>query len=168
MSVCGAAWGYFRSCKCSTVPLQSTSFPTLTANRREEHDLESGAVLQAVVKEGTAGSTPLEGDLVFVHVSIADPAQDDDVLWSTRADEGGSGAPLAFLMEKGARAPRAWEIALKSMTKEQVNRLKIKPSYGFRHPLCKMPAPPGVPTGQLLTCTLELVDVVSGQQVCNA
>jgi hypothetical protein len=133
---------------------------------REEHDLESGAVLQAVVKEGTGSTSPVEGDLVYVHVSITDGADEDDLLWSTRANEGGSGAPLAFLIEKGARAPRAWEIALKSMTQSQVNRLKIKPSYGFRHPLCKMPTPPGVPAGQPLTCTLELVDIVPGQKVC--
>jgi hypothetical protein len=137
----------------------------VTVDHREEHDLESGAVLQAVVKQGTGGSTPVEGDLVFVHVSISKEADEDDLLWSTKAEEGGSGGPLAFLMEKGARAPRAWEIALKAMTKGQVNRLRIKPSYGFRHPLCKMPPPPGVPAGQPLACTLELVELVSGQQV---
>lgn len=36
-----------------------------------------------------------------------------EVLWSTRADEGGSGQPLVFALEKGVRPPRAWEVALK-------------------------------------------------------
>lgn len=48
---------------------------------------------------------------VFVHVDISNA--EDDALWSSRASEGGSGAPLAFLIEKGPRAPRAWEITLK-------------------------------------------------------
>jgi hypothetical protein len=37
----------------------------------------------------------------------------EEVLWSTRAEEGGSGQPIAFAFEKGTRPPRAWEIALK-------------------------------------------------------
>ncbi len=56
------------------------------------------------------------------------------------------------------------------MTKGQRNVLKIKPSYGFQHPHCKMPVPHGVPPGQLLTCRLELVDFIGQQQArpCGA
>lgn len=60
---------------------------------------------------------------VYVHVSISPAVPEDeredlsvqkqDVLWSTRSDEGGSGQPMAFTFEKGTRPPRAWEIALK-------------------------------------------------------
>ena len=39
----------------------------------------------------------------------------EDMLWSTRADEGGSGQPMAFALEKGTRPPRAWEVALKGV-----------------------------------------------------
>ncbi len=53
----------------------------------------------------------MEGDLIFLHVSISDT--EDDQLWSTLAAEEGSGSPLAFLLEKGVRVPRGWEIAVK-------------------------------------------------------
>lgn len=48
---------------------------------------------------------------VFVHVRTL--AQNgDEVLHSTRAEDGGSGQPLAFRLCKGWRAPRGWELAL--------------------------------------------------------
>lgn len=49
-----------------------------------------------------------------MHYSIksSDSGADAEVLFSTRSSEGGAGAPLAFMLEKGVRAPRAWEIAL--------------------------------------------------------
>ncbi len=47
-----------------------------------------------------------------MHVSVGPADDPEDVLYSTRAEAGGSGQPLAFLLQKGARAPRAWEIAL--------------------------------------------------------
>ena len=34
------------------------------------------------------------------------------VLESTRADEGSSGVPKAFVIGKGRRAPRGWELAV--------------------------------------------------------
>ena len=34
------------------------------------------------------------------------------VLQSTRLEEGGSGIPLAFVIGKGRRVPRGWEMAL--------------------------------------------------------
>jgi hypothetical protein len=35
--------------------------------------------------------------------------------------------------------------------------LKVRPSYGFHHPTCKMPPPPGVNTRQVLGIDMELV-----------
>lgn len=49
----------------------------------------------------------------YVHFSIH--SSEDDLLYSTWADEGGSGQPLAFVVGKGSwRAPRAWELAVLS------------------------------------------------------
>lgn len=48
---------------------------------------------------------------VYVQYSIR--TADDDLLYSTRSDEGGPGEAFAFLLEKGVRVPRAWEIAVK-------------------------------------------------------
>ncbi|KAF5841516.1 hypothetical protein DUNSADRAFT_12444, partial [Dunaliella salina] len=89
---------------------------------REEQELESGAILQAVLEQGKEGGEyPKPGNLVYVHVSIIPAVAEgvelsehkEEVLWTTRADEGGSGQPLAFALEKGIRPPRAWEVALK-------------------------------------------------------
>lgn len=46
---------------------------------------------------------------VYVHVAVRERKR---VLETTRADEGGSGVPRAFVLGKGRRAPRAWELAL--------------------------------------------------------
>lgn len=50
---------------------------------------------------------------MYVHVTVR-PEEDDRVFYSTRGQEGGNGQPLALMIEKGLRGPRAWEIALKS------------------------------------------------------
>ena len=47
---------------------------------------------------------------VTVHVVTRSP--DGHNLWSTREQYGGSGLPLAFVMGKGRRVPRGWELAL--------------------------------------------------------
>lgn len=47
---------------------------------------------------------------VYVHFSILDA--ENDLLYTTWAEEGGSGQTLAFVVGKGCRAPRAWELAV--------------------------------------------------------
>jgi hypothetical protein len=47
---------------------------------------------------------------VYVHCSILNA--ENDVLYTTWAEEGGSGQPLALVVGKGCRAPRAWELAV--------------------------------------------------------
>ncbi len=48
---------------------------------------------------------------VYIQYSIRD--LEDDLLYTTRSEEGGSGQAFAFLVEKGVRVPRSWEIAIK-------------------------------------------------------
>jgi hypothetical protein len=48
---------------------------------------------------------------VYVHYSIRNV--EDELLYSTRSDEGGSGQAFAFVMEKGLRVPRGWELVLR-------------------------------------------------------
>uniref|UniRef100_A0A7S3VGN7 peptidylprolyl isomerase n=1 Tax=Dunaliella tertiolecta TaxID=3047 RepID=A0A7S3VGN7_DUNTE len=141
---------------------------------REEQELESGAILQAVLEQGKeGGACPNAGDLVYVHVSIS-PAvaegaelsdQKEEVLWTTRADEGGSGQPLAFALEKGIRPPRAWEVALKCMSEGQRSMLKVRPSFGYLHPDCQMEPPPSVDATQQLAFDLQLVQHYSDTEV---
>ena len=47
---------------------------------------------------------------VTVHVVARSP--DGQNLWSTQEQFGGSGLPLAFVMGKGRRVLRGWELAL--------------------------------------------------------
>lgn len=51
------------------------------------------------------------------------------------------------------------------MTKGQKSALKVRPSYGFHHPDCKMKAPPGVPSNQRLNFLITLVQWYSADQV---
>ncbi|KXZ48761.1 hypothetical protein GPECTOR_25g345 [Gonium pectorale] len=105
---------------------------------------------------GPGGSGRAGGALgvaaVYIHYSIRD--QEDDLLYSTRSEEGGSGQAFAFLMEKGLRVPRGWEIALKDMSKGQRNVLQLKPEFGFGHPECLMRPPvKGLPTDKVRDMT---------------
>lgn len=50
-------------------------------------------------------------DQVYIQLSIK-TADGSKVLDTTRADEGGSGVPLLFVIGKGKRAPRGWELAV--------------------------------------------------------
>ena len=43
-----------------------------------------------------------------MHVTIR--TEEEDVLFSTRGQDGGNGQALAFMLNEGQRAPRAWEI----------------------------------------------------------
>lgn len=103
--------------------------------------MRAGAVLQAVVQQGEGDATPKDGDLVsrqqagpapqpttdpqqknsqtadpaasfvqvYVHYSVLNA--ENDLLYTTWAEEGGN-QPLAFVLGKGSRAPRAWELSL--------------------------------------------------------
>ncbi|GLI61315.1 hypothetical protein VaNZ11_003671 [Volvox africanus] len=126
----------------SEVPLE----PELKAQRvkldkriREEQALAAGAVLTAVLDNGDSEASPREGDMVYIHYSIRN--LEDELLYSTRSDEGGSGQAFAFLMEKGVRVPRGWELAVRDMTRGQRTLLQVKPEFGFRHPDCRMTPP---------------------------
>mmetsp|Transcript_1261 Transcript_1261/g.3505 ORF Transcript_1261/g.3505 Transcript_1261/m.3505 type:complete len:651 (-) Transcript_1261:236-2188(-) len=152
-------------------PAEQLIQPDLKQNRqqqdkklREDQDLASGAVLQAVVSEGEGDATPKEGDLVYVHVDVAEEEGSDPV-WSTRAAAGGYGSPLAFILGKGHRAPRAWEVALLGMRKGGTCALRVRPSYGWHHPDCKLAAPPGVDTRTTLAFTLTLLGWTPADQV---
>ncbi len=47
---------------------------------------------------------------MYLHYSVATAA--GQVLQSTRVEEGGAGLPLAFVIGKGRRVPRGWELAI--------------------------------------------------------
>lgn len=47
---------------------------------------------------------------VYLHYSVATAG--GRILQSTRVEEGGTGLPLAFVIGKGCRVPRGWELAL--------------------------------------------------------
>ncbi len=60
-----------------------------------------------------AASAALPCRQVYVHVTVR-TEDGEEVLYSTRGQDGGNGQAMAFIVEAGKRAPRAWEIALKS------------------------------------------------------
>ncbi|GBF92152.1 peptidyl-prolyl cis-trans isomerase [Raphidocelis subcapitata] len=130
---------------------------------REEQDLAAGAVMQAELAPGNAaGPAPRDGDLVFVHVTVK--AASGAALFSTRAADGGAGHPIAFLLGKGRRAPRGWELALLAMRRGGRKLVRVGPAYGYSHPDCRMEPPPGVEPSQPLSFDLELLDWVEAER----
>ena len=51
------------------------------------------------------------------------------------------------------------------MKLKQITALKVKPSYGYKHPDCTMPAPEGVPTDDVLCFELQLAQWYPASQV---
>lgn len=51
------------------------------------------------------------------------------------------------------------------MKLKQISALKVKPSYGYRHPECTMPAPEGVPADETLCFEIQLVQWYPAEQV---
>lgn len=47
---------------------------------------------------------------VYFHLSLK--KNDGEVVQTSRLEEGGSGVPQAFILGKGKRLPRGWEIAI--------------------------------------------------------
>ncbi|KAI8469652.1 MAG: hypothetical protein J3K34DRAFT_512676 [Monoraphidium minutum] len=130
---------------------------------REEQDLAGGAVMYSVVEEGEGGASPCEGDMAFIHFSVRSAA--GALLYSTRGIEGGSGQPLAFMIGKGRRAPRGWELALLGMSRRARKVVRVGPAYGFSHPDCRMAPPRGVDVAQALSFDIELLDWVDADKV---
>jgi len=94
---------------------------------REEQDLATGAVRAAVLAAGDAGGgRPGVGDLVFVHLSL--PAAGDGP--PLHDSDAGGGPPLAFVLGKGRRAPRAWELALQG-ARESARPPARRPATAF-------------------------------------
>jgi len=86
---------------------------------REERELAAGAVRAAELAAGdAAGGFPGVGDLVLVHFALP-AAGDGPPLHDSAA---GGGPPLAFVLGKGRRAPRAWELALQGARARALGR----------------------------------------------
>jgi hypothetical protein len=51
------------------------------------------------------------------------------------------------------------------MTRGERKQLRVKPSYGFAHPDCRMAPPKGVDAAQAALFELQLLDWVPGDQV---
>ncbi len=105
--------------------------------------LSSGAIKKGIIEQGQGTEHPRDGDLVssdtpptighflpwrptprypltathlqvYFHLSVK--KENGEVLESSRLEEEGSGLPKAFILGKGRRAPRGWEMALEGTT----------------------------------------------------
>ena len=68
---------------------------------------------------------------VYLHYSVATAA--GQVLQSTRIEEGGAGLPLAFVIGKGRRVPRGWELAILGVLSASPLRLHFNDSHWAGH-----------------------------------
>ena len=75
--------------------------------------LSSGAILEAVVEKGEGTESPKERDLVYFHFTVHRLDEQETVVYSTRPENGTTnGSPLAVILAKAPRLPRAWEMTL--------------------------------------------------------
>lgn len=110
---------------------------------RETEDLSKGAVMKGVVQPGHGEARPKDGDLVLLHYTVRDGSS-QRIVASTRPEEGGAGQPHPFLVGKGLRMPRGWELALYDMQEGERAALRVRWEYGYGHKGCGLPPPPGL------------------------
>ncbi|BDA50340.1 probable peptidyl-prolyl cis-trans isomerase FKBP5 [Coccomyxa sp. Obi] len=128
---------------------------------RELDDLHSGAIRKGALPdsrpEGTA--SPQDGDLVYFHLTVR--REDDRVVETTRLLEDGvegTGVPKAFVLGKGLRAPRGWELALSDMRRGEKERFIMKPEYGYAAKDCRVPPPAGCSADAAFVFDIHLVN----------
>ncbi|KAL3145165.1 hypothetical protein ABBQ38_001764 [Trebouxia sp. C0009 RCD-2024] len=130
---------------------------------RENEDLNHGAILRGTLQEGDGQHAAQEGDLVYIHVAVKSAS--GKLLESTRKEQGGSGRPLAFVLGKGIRAPRGWELALQDMVQQQRCELAIKPEYAYKHKDCQVKSPRGANINETLHFDITLLEIYSRDNV---
>jgi hypothetical protein len=79
-------------------------------SRQQAGPAPSNQLTAAQQKNSPSAVLPASFVQVYVHYSVLNA--ENDLLYTTWAEEGGSGQPLAFVLGKGSRAPRAWELSL--------------------------------------------------------
>lgn len=85
----------------------------LKDSNREAEALASGAILEAIIQEGEGNETPNEGDLVYFHFVVLRIDDEETIIYSTRHPNRDSDeTPLASILDKAPRLPRAWEMTL--------------------------------------------------------
>jgi len=90
------------------------------------------AFAQAVLRSGSEGASPAEGDLVLCHISLRTCDDDERLLFTTRLDDGGEGVPLrAALTSEGCALLRGVELALSAFTRGERAVLRIPPEFAY-------------------------------------
>ena len=70
---------------------------------------------------------------VYIHLTVSTEA--GDVLRTTRPELEGSGVPVPFIVGKGRRPPRGWELAVKGAPQGPASRITVPAQLSW-------PAPP--------------------------
>ncbi|KAK9805627.1 hypothetical protein WJX72_008874 [[Myrmecia] bisecta] len=123
---------------------------------REQDDLSHGAILKGTIEAGHGEAFPVDGDLVYIHLSVR--SEDGKVLETTRAEEGDSGLPRTYVLGKGRRALRGWELALYDMKKGERSFFKIKPQYSYAAKDSPLPPPKGTSPDDAFVFDIQLVN----------
>ncbi|CAK0786960.1 hypothetical protein CVIRNUC_010174 [Coccomyxa viridis] len=135
---------------------------------RELDDLHSGAIRKGALPDSRpeGDANPKDGDLVFFHLTVR--KQNEEILETTRLTEDGaegSGIPKAFIIGKGQRMPRGWELALYDMRRGEKARLMMRPEYGYATKGCKLPPPQGCSRDADYLFDMHLVNWVAKDSV---
>ncbi|KAK2078729.1 hypothetical protein QBZ16_003569 [Prototheca wickerhamii] len=126
-----------------------------------EEDLSKGAVLKAVLQEGS-GDFPAKQDLVYLHVTLIKSGQ---IVASTRQEYGGQGHANAYLLGQSQDLLKGIELAVLRMKPGERASLEIKPSYAYQHPKWTAAVPVSLRPDEALHAEVELVEVVPGRKV---
>lgn len=91
----------------------------------------SVSLAKAVLVEGDGGVAPRDGDLVELHLTLRSADDEERVLSSTRAAEGGRGAPAHALLGAACSLLRGVELALGAFSSGERAVLRVPPELAY-------------------------------------
>ena len=86
---------------------------------------------QAMLREGDGGDSPRDDDEVLLHLTVRSADEEEHLILSTRAAEGGRDLPLRAVLGEQCALLRGVELALAVFTRGERAVLRLPPEFAY-------------------------------------
>ncbi|CAA7389808.1 unnamed protein product [Spirodela intermedia] len=118
-------------------------------------NMPPGSLMKAVIRSGVDSTKPAEGDQVIVHCTVR--TVDGVIVESSRAENGGKGIPIRYVLGKSNMLIGLVE-GIPTMQRGEVAMFKLKSEVHYGEADCPVTAPDGFPKQDELQFEIELLD----------
>ncbi|XP_068636118.1 peptidyl-prolyl cis-trans isomerase PASTICCINO1 [Aristolochia californica] len=127
----------------------------LTADEKRKKKITPGSLMKAAIRSGDDTSRPADGYQVIFHCTVR--TLDGVIVESTRAEHGGNGHPIKYVLGKSKMILGLLE-GLSTMSKGEVAVFKMKPELHYGEEDCPVSAPESFPKDDELHFEIEMID----------